>query len=43
MFLDVDFKSVELQLTDVMDLMSLPFGEHLEGMEATGKRSSMEL
>jgi hypothetical protein len=37
MFLDVDFKSVELQLTDVMDLMSLPFGEYLEGMEATGK------
>ncbi len=37
MFLDIDFKSVELQLTDVMDLMSLPFGEYLEGMEATGK------
>ncbi len=35
--LDVDFKSVELQVTDVIDLLSLPYGEYLEGITATGE------
>ena len=33
--MDVDFKSVELQVTDVVDLLSLPYGEYLEGITAT--------